>query len=386
MRKVLAVTGIRSEYDILSSVFKAIDEHPDLDLEVCVTGAHLAASFGETVTQIRADGFTIADEVESLINGDRKSSRLRGAAIQLLGLIQCAERIKPDFLLVLGDREEALTTATMGAYLDIPTAHIAGGDKVIGNVDDQVRHAVTKLAHIHFPTNAQSAERILKLGEEPFRVFNVGNPGLDRLRTCPSITREELFNWYGFPLNWLDKPLIMVVQHVISSEAEHGYQQMKATLESVRELAYPTVVSYPNSDAGSRGIIKAIEEYREFEFLKTFHNVPRLEFINTLRQAGCLLGNSSLGLLEAPFLKLPAINVGNRQKGRLHGDNIIFVDHDPQAIIEAVKRCLFDENFKHLVTNGDNPFGDGYSSERIARVLAKTTIDQKLLFKELTYE
>lgn len=386
MRKVLAVTGIRSEYDILSSVFKAIDEHPDLALEVCVTGAHLSAAFGETVNQIKADGFTIADEVESLINGDRKSSRIRGAAVQLLGMIQCAERIKPDFLLVLGDREESLTTAAMGAYLDIPTAHIGGGDKVIGNVDDQVRHAVTKLAHIHFPTNALSAERIIKLGEESFRVFNVGNPGLDRLRATPQMSRAELFSWYGFPGDWLDKPLIIVVQHVISSEAEYGYEQMKATMEALEELAYPAVISYPNSDAGSRGIVQAIEEYRHLDFLRIFHNVPRLEFVNTLRQAGCLLGNSSLGVLEAPFMKLPTINVGNRQKGRLHGDNIIFIDHEPKAIIEAVKRCLFDEDFKSKVVNGVNPFGDGHSSEKIAEVFATISIDQKLLFKELTYE
>ncbi|MDR1658502.1 MAG: UDP-N-acetylglucosamine 2-epimerase [Deltaproteobacteria bacterium] len=386
MRKVLAVTGIRSEYDILSSVFKAIDDHPDLCLEICVTGAHLAASFGETVKQIRADGFTIADEVESLINGDRKSSRLRGAAIQLLGMIQCAERTQPDFLLVLGDREESLTTAALGAYMDIPTAHIGGGDKVIGNVDDQVRHAVTKLAHIHFPTSALSAERILKLGEEPFRIFNVGNPGLDRFRNTPSISREELFAWYGFAPTLMEQPLIMVIQHVISSEAELGHEQMKATMEALKELAYPTVLSYPNSDAGSSGIIRAIEEYSSLPNLRTFRNVPRLEFVNTLRQASCLLGNSSLGVLEAPFLKLPTINVGNRQKGRLHGDNIIFIDHEPKVIVEAVKLCLFDENFKRQVAEGHNPFGDGHSSEKIAKVLAEIQIDQKLLFKELTYE
>jgi len=386
MRKVLAVTGIRSDYDIMSSVFRAIDRHPELSLEVCVTGAHLSAAFGETVNQIRADGFVIADEVESLINGDRKSSRLRGAAIQLLGMIQCAERVRPDFLLVLGDREESLTTAAMGAYMDIPTAHVGGGDKVIGNVDDQVRHAVTKLAHIHFPTSALSAERILKLGEEPFRVFNVGNPGLDRLRTEPEMSRAELFAWYGFPLPWLEKPLLMVVQHVISSEVEHGYEQMKATMEALAALGYPTVISRPNSDAGSRGVVQAITEFEHLEHIRVFHHVPRLEFVNTLRQAACLLGNSSLGILEAPFLRLPTINVGNRQKGRLHADNVIFVDHEPTAILAAINRCLFDEAFKKRVKEGDNPFGDGYSSEKMAEILSTIPIDKKLLFKELTYE
>ena len=386
MRKILAVTGIRSEYDILFPVFKAIEARSDLDLELCVTGAHLSESFGGTVKSIRADGFHIADEVESLINGNRKSSRIRGAAIQLLGIIQCVERVQPNFLLVLGDREESLTTAMAGAYLDIPVVHLSGGDKVVGNVDDQVRHAVTKLSHIHFAFSARSMERILKLGEEPFRVFNVGNPGLDRFREIGGMDRKDLFTWYGFPIEWVTRPLIMVVQHVISSEAPFGYEQMKATMEAVKYLGHPTVISYPNSDAGSHGIIQAIEEYRHLQNIRIFRNVPRYEFVNTLRQAACLLGNSSLGIVEAPFLKLPTINVGNRQKGREHGDNVMFIPHEEEAIVKAVDICLTDQDFLAKVKSGFNPYGDSYSAERIARTLAEIPINETLLVKELTYE
>ena len=191
-RIILGVTGIRSEYDIMSSVFKEFHRYPQLHFKLIVTGAHLSDSYGYTIDEIRNDGFTIADEIESLINGDNDSSRVKGLAIQLSGMIQSITRIRPDFLLVLGDREEAINTALAGAYMNIPIAHIGGGDRVIGNVDDQIRHAVTKLAHLHFATNNESYERIIKLGEQPFRVFNFGNPGLDRLITTLNLYCKEI--------------------------------------------------------------------------------------------------------------------------------------------------------------------------------------------------
>ena len=189
---VLGITGIRSEYDIMSSVFQAISNHPALDLKLAVTGAHLSESFGYTIKDIKADGFFIAEEIESLPDDDKKSSRVVGLGIQLQGLVKTVERIQPDILLVLGDREEAMATALIGAYMDIPVAHISGGDRVVGNIDDQVRHAVTKLAHIHLTTNLKSKERILGLGEQPFRIHNVGNPGLDRLINTPDLDLGEI--------------------------------------------------------------------------------------------------------------------------------------------------------------------------------------------------
>lgn len=190
-RKVLAVTGIRSEYDILFSPMKAIYDHPDLELQVLVTGAHLAPRFGGTVRQIEEDGFPIVECLESLLDSDTASSRIKSAAIQLMGLIQALVRLKPDFLLVCGDREEAIMGAVAGAYMNIAVAHIGGGDLVIGNVDDSVRHAVTKLAHLHFTFTKESAERILRMGEEPWRVHCVGNPGLDRFRILSRLTRKN---------------------------------------------------------------------------------------------------------------------------------------------------------------------------------------------------
>lgn len=383
-RRILGVTGIRSEYDIMSSVFRAIANHPDMELQLAVTGAHLADAFGHTIDDIRADGFVVADEIESLLNGDQASFRVKGLAVQLQGLIQTTVRVRPDMLLVLGDREEAMTTALVGAYMNIPVAHIAGGDRVIGNVDDQVRHAVTKLAHLHFVTNRESQERILRLGEQPFRVYDVGNPGLDRLLEVPVIDAAELSQRLGFRIED-GEPLIMLIQHVISTEIDQAYAQMKASLEAIRHLGIKTVLSYPNSDAGGQQIIRAIREYESLPFLHTAKNIPRLEFVNLMRRASCLLGNSSAGILEAPLLKLPVINVGNRQLGRLHAENVQFVPHDQQRIIDAVNKAVSDPEYRAAVAACSNPYGDGKSSVRIADILATIPLDDTLLIKDITY-
>lgn len=383
-RRILAVTGIRSDYDIMSSVYRAIVAHPGLDLQLAVTGAHLSDAFGHTIDEIRADGFVIAEEIQSLLNGDQASFRVKGLGIQLQGLVQVAQRLQPDMLLVLGDREEAVTTALVGAYMNIAVAHVAGGDRVVGNVDDQVRHAVTKLAHLHLVTNAESRQRILRLGEQPFRVFDVGNPGLDRLLETPAIDAAELSRRLGFPIAD-GEPLIMLIQHVISTESDDAYRQMKASLEAVRALGIKTVISYPNSDAGGQQMIRAIREYESLPHLYAAKNIPRLEFVNLMRRASCLLGNSSAGILEAPLLRLPVINVGNRQRGRLHAENVAFVPHDTAQITQALQRAIFDANYRATVAVCVNPYGDGKSSPRIAEILATVELNDDMLIKDITY-
>lgn len=384
IRRVLGVTGIRSEYDIMSSVFRAIDNHPELELGLVVTGAHLAPAYGHTIDEINKDGFEIVDRIESLINSDSLSARVKGLAVQLQGMVQTIARVEPQFLLVLGDREEAISTALAGAYMNIPVAHIGGGDRVVGNVDDQVRHAVTKLAHLHFATNQESYDRIIRLGEQPFRVFNTGNPGLDRLIDTPEISSSELSRRLGFEIED-GEPFILLIQHVISTEVSQAYAQMKSTLEAVKELRIKTVLIFPNSDAGSQQIIKAITEYSGLPFVFTARNIPRLEFVNIFRRAGCLLGNSSAGILEAPLLKLPVVNVGNRQKGRLHAENVQFVPHDKEAISAAVKKALYDQAYRSRVAKCVSPYGDGRTSQRIADILATVPLDETLLIKDVTY-
>ena len=383
-RLVLAVTGIRSEYDIMSSVFAAIQKHPNLELQLVVTGAHLSDAFGLTIKEIKQDGFQIIDEIESLLNSDTASGRVKGLAIQLQGMAQSISRVDPDFLLVLGDREESITTALIGAYMNIPVAHIGGGDRVVGNVDDQIRHAVTKLSHLHFVTNVESEERVIRLGEQSFRVFNVGNPGLDRFVEVPSMPLSELSNRIGIKLEE-SEPFLVMLQHVISTEVDHGYEQIKESLEAIKELGIKTILIYPNSDAGSQQLVRAIKEYDSLPFIHVAKNVARQEFVNLLRNASCMLGNSSSGILEAPYLKLPVVNVGNRQRGRLHSENVQFVAHDKYAIMDAVKKAIFDSEYRKTVAACINPYGEGSSSERIASILASIEIDEGLLIKDMTY-
>jgi GDP/UDP-N,N'-diacetylbacillosamine 2-epimerase (hydrolysing) len=381
---VLAITGIRSEYDIMSSVYKSIQKHPKLNLKLVVTGAHLSKDYGYTIEDIKKDGFDIAETVPSLLSGDSNSFRVKGLAIQLQSIIHTVERLKPDFLLVLGDREEAMTTALIGAYMNIAVIHLAGGDRVIGNVDDQVRHAVTKLSHLHLTTNAESFERIINLGEESFRVFNVGNPGLDRFLNTPHVSIEDLNKSLKIDIK-KDEVFLIVLQHVISSEVEQANFQIQETLEAIKDLRYKTILIYPNSDAGSREIINVIRKYEKLKFLYTFKNIPRIEYINLLRNASCLIGNSSAGILEAPLIKLPVINIGNRQKGRLHAENVNFVSHNREEIKKAIDLALFNTEYKNKVLNCSNPYGDGQSSLRIANIIADTIIDQRLLIKDITY-
>lgn len=381
-RSILAVTGIRSDYDLMTPVYQAIQESPELDLQLLVTGAHLSPRFGFTVEGIEADGFPIAARIESLIDGDRGGSRVKGLAIQLQGMVQVLERIAPDLLLVLGDREEAMSTALAGAYMNIPIAHVSGGDRTIGHVDDQVRHAVTRLVHLHLATNSEAAERILKMGEQAFRIHTVGSPGLDRLRTTPRMPLHELEDALNLQLGGL-RPLV-VIQHPLSSERQQAAQQMRVTMEAVNLLGFPTVIICPNSDAGSRSMISVIEESRGLPRLCITRNLPRNIFVNLMRWAGCLLGNSSAGILEAPFLGLPAVNVGNRQCGRLHAGNVQFIPHDVDMIVSAVNKACMDYPYRKVVAACGSPYGDGHAAERIVQVLRGLTIDERLLIKEIT--
>jgi GDP/UDP-N,N'-diacetylbacillosamine 2-epimerase (hydrolysing) len=382
-RQVLAITGIRSEYFLQRSIFRAIMDHPDLELSLIVTGAHLAPLHGYTVKAIEADGFPIAEKIESLIYSDRDAARLKGAAAQLQVLAHIVDARRPDWLLVPADREEAFTLAMCGAYLGLPMAHYGAGDRAVGNVDDMVRHAVSRLAHLLLTTHEAARERLIQAGEQEWRVHNVGHAGLDRIAGAPAQTDQELADWLGIPK--FDRPFIVVIQHPLSSEWENAGEQMRETLEAAVELGYDTFVSYPNSDPGSSQIINVIEEYKSHPKLHEFRNIPDGPFVNLLRGASMLMGNSSLGLLEAPFLQLPVINVGNRQTSRSHAQNVFFVPADRRKIVQQARAILDDEETKRRVLNCENPFGDGRTGERVAELLASTPLDARLLNKDLRY-
>ena len=383
IRKVLAVTGIRSDYEVLAPVLSAINSHKGLNLQIVVCGAHLSQSFGFTLAEIEKDGFEIVDRIESLLSSDSLESRARGLGIQLLGLVQTVSRVRPDFLLVLGDREEAISTALVGAYMNIPVAHVCGGDRVVGNVDDQIRYATSALSSIHFTSNIESAERLIRMGEQPFRVFNFGNPGIDKLVSEPHLTKQEISRMLNFDLG--ESPFLVILQHVISSESDLAYSQMKTTLQAIKNLGLKSIIIFPNSDAGSGELIKVIEEYEDTPLFKVAKHLPRNLFVNLLRHANCLVGNSSAGIMEAPALKLPVVNIGNRQKERLHAENVQFVQHDEGQICSAVTKAVFDQDYIASLEFSSNPYGDGQSARLIADKLSTIELTNELLIKDLTY-
>lgn len=384
MKKILAVTGIRSEYFILEPIFEEIVTRDDLTLTVVATGAHMSPVHGNTYKMIENSGYNVI-RLETLLSANSLSGRCKSLGIQVMGLTDLVMREDPDWLLVLGDREESIATAIVGAYLNIPVAHVCGGDRVVGNIDDSVRHAVTKLAHIHFPTTQENGERILKMGEEPWRVHVVGNPALDSIRKQPNLSYEDLSKFLNFELRE-DEPFLLFIKHPLSSEEKLAGRQMEITLETIAGLGYKTVVIYPNTDAGSHDMINVIDKFvARYNFIKAYKTLPRDIFVNLQRKASVLVGNSSCGLLEAPFLKLPVVNIGNRQKQRQHAENIIFVPYDRKQIQSAIKTAIYDEDFIQKCKNCSNPYGDGYTSERIARIIAETKIDGKLINKQIVY-
>ena len=382
-RQVLAITGIRSEYFLQRPIFQAIREHPELELELVVTGAHLSPLHDQTVREIEADGFPISERIESLIYSDHDAARLKGAANQLQVLAHIVDKNRPTWLLAPADREESITIALCGAYLGIPTAHYAAGDRVVGNVDDMIRHAVSRLAHLLFTTHADARERLIRAGEEEWRVHNVGHSGLDRIRTTPQLSREELARDLG--VKAIDDRYLVVIQHPLSSEMSEAGAQMRETLSAAAELGLQTFISYPNSDPGSEQVIVAIKDFDSNPRFKAFKNIPDLQFVNLLRGASALLGNSSLGLLEGPFLHLPAVNVGSRQSTRHHAENVFFVTCDKNSIVAQVRAILEDPEIRRRINACANPFGDGRAGERVADLLARTPIDARLLNKDLGY-
>ncbi len=384
-RRVLFTTGIRSEYDLLYPVIEAVDKHPLTEAGVIVTGAHLSSLYGHTVEHVEQDEFNIVARIESLLNSDSAAGRVKSAAIQLAGLVDVFSQLRPDIVVAMADREEALTVATAGAYMRIAVAHIGGGDTAEdGNIDNAVRHAATKLSHLHLVTTPASAERVIRLGEDPWRVHVVGASGLDRLLTTPLLSREELSAHLGFGLG--QGPFVLVIQHSLLPEMTEAGQQMRTTLEAITGLGLPALVSFPNTDAGSHEIIAVIQEFAaRFPSIHAYKNLPRAAFVNLMRQAAVLVGNSSCGIIEAPLLKLPVVNVGSRQVGREHAENVIFCPHDVQQIQQAIRKALGDPVFREQVRNCQNPYGDGHTGTRIASILAQVPLDERLIAKRNTF-
>ncbi len=373
-RKIVYISGTRADYGLMQSTLREIKKKADL--EIVATGMHMMAEFGHTADQIDRDGFKVW-RVDEVYEADDKGSMARFVGRFIRSLTDKIEEIRPDIILLLGDRGEMLAGAVVGAYLSIPVAHLHGGE-VSSTVDDLARNAITKLAHIHLPATKKSAERIRNMGEDPARIFVVGAPGLDSIVGDDYAQPEELAETYGLDLS---KPLLLVIQHPVTLEAESAGVQMEETLEAVVDLGYQTILIYPNADAGGRRMIEVIKGHLTHPFLKTFKSIPRRDYLGLMRIAGAIVGNSSSGIIEAPSFALPAINIGPRQMGRERADNVIDVGYNRDEIKSAILKALYDEGFRAKLKISRNPYGDGNAGRRIAEILGKIEINESLLSK-----
>ncbi|NOT84746.1 MAG: UDP-N-acetylglucosamine 2-epimerase (hydrolyzing) [Methylococcaceae bacterium] len=373
-KKVLAITGIRSEYDILFPVIDKLRKSNMFEVEVVISSAHLSDFHGLTYKKIEEDGFKIADKIDSLFNTNRETQRSKGVGMLIYALSQTVERVKPDFLLVVGDREESIATCIVGNYMNILTVHIGGGDPVFGNTDDPVRVACSKLAHLHFATTQLYADNLVEhLHEDDFRVIFSGNPALQNIINTPPLDLNELSSYLNFDI--ADGNYIVLVKHPLSSELDNAAEQMDITLDALNTFAvkhhFKIVASYPNTDPGACDILNVIKKFESnpnFKFNKT---LPRLAFINLLRHTKALVGNSSMGILEAPTYKIPVVNIGNRQQGRLQAGNVEFVAHNKELIVHAVENACFNLDYRNEVSKLISPYSNGDAAEIIVNTLEK---------------
>jgi GDP/UDP-N,N'-diacetylbacillosamine 2-epimerase (hydrolysing) len=384
-RKIGIFTGSRAEYGLLYPIVKALHADNDFEPSLYVSGAHLDARYGNTLEEIRRDGLPIGIQLPLGELGQDMAVE-SGLLMQQMGRYFSSPENRPDCVLVLGDRYETMAVA-MAAFLNnIPLGHIHGGDVVRGGMlDDPIRHALTKLAHLHFPATQASADRILAMGEEPWRVTVAGSPALDNIRMIQKLEKTFFIETYRLDTN---KPWILFTQHPITTEPHLAGEQARQTLSALASLGETVQIlaTYPNHDAGSQAIIEQIESFSaRFSQFRVVKSLGRVQYLNFLRYAAVVVGNSSSGLLETAHFQVPCLNVGTRQEGRERGGNVLDVAQDEGAIRASLRSILSDPALRERLRQAPHPFGDGACAQRILEVLRNTAFDQRLLQKQLTY-
>ena len=379
MRKILVVTGSRGEWGYIRPILRRIEAHAQLEYALVVTNMHLLPEFGSSLREIVNDGFRVDQKILMALDGYTNSSMAKSLGIFLSSFVDTIERVQPQIILLAGDRGEQLMAAIAGAHCNIPVAHIQAGE-ISGNIDGLTRHAIARYAHIHFAASQDAADRLLRSGEEPDRIHNVGAPQLDELLGEDYAQPQAVADQLRFSLA---KPILMMLQHPVTEQVRSADEQIELTLSALADLKHQTVIIYPNNDAGSSSVRARIDAYRG-PWLRVERNVSRRFFSGLLRTASAIVGNSSSGLLEAPSFALPCVNIGRRQKGRLQCANVINVEHNKTQIMEAVQRAISPQ-FRKSIAGVANPNGDGHASERIVEILAGCALDEQMVMKGMTY-
>jgi UDP-hydrolysing UDP-N-acetyl-D-glucosamine 2-epimerase len=376
-RTIAVVTTSRADYSHLYWPLKDLQAHPEVDLKVVALASHLSPEFGSTVREIEADGFPLAAKLECLLSSDTDIGMAKSIGVGVLSLADTLGQMRPDILLLIADRYEMLAPASVALALRIPIAHIEGGEISEGAIDDAVRNALTKMSHIHFTSTELARQRVISMGEEPWRVHRAGAPSLDHLRRSSLLTREELREQLDLDLTL---PTILIAYHPVTILRDTT-SEADALFTALHELPDQLVFCYPNADAGSRVLIE-----RTAAFLKTrnngrvFVNLPAVTYWSLLQHANLMIGNSSSGIMETGSFALPTVNVGLRQQGRERAPNVLDALPTKESILNKVNEARSRE-FQQAIQGMTNPYGDGHAAERIVKVLTTLPSSEHLLMK-----
>lgn len=372
MRQLLIVTGTRADFGLWMPVLRAAADHPGLHPRLLITAMHLAEGYGDTAQEVRSAGFEIAAEVPTTPAGDQPEDMAASLGRAIEGIAPLVRRERPDWLLVLGDRGEQLGAVLAAIHFPVAIAHLAGGDRTFGAVDDGMRDMITRAAHLHFPGSEAAADRLRHLGEADWRIHAVGSPGLDDLEGLSSRPARDVLERYGAPV---EGGHLLILQHPETRASRDAATDMRETLAATAAIGRPRIAILPNTDAGGR----AMADELRWAGIPVHASLPRPDFAVLLATAGALVGNSSAGIIEAPLLRVPAINIGDRQQGRVRGNNVVDAAPDRTAIADAIARAIAPEFRASL--SGISPYGDGGAAPRIASIIALQPIDDRLLRK-----
>ncbi len=378
MRSVAVITTSRADYGIYTPVLEDLRSDPEFDLRLLVSGMHLSPQFGITVREIERDGFVIDDRIEMLLASDSPEAISKSMGLGAIGFAQAYSRRRPDMLLALGDRFEMHAAVVAALPFKIPVAHIHGGEITEGAIDDALRHSITKLSHLHFVAAEEYRDRILQMGEEPWRVVVSGAPALDNLHRTPLLTKKELETRFHFDLS---VPPLLVTFHPETLEHERTESHIRQLLFAIESAGIPVVFTAPNADTSGHIIAQRIHEYcRTHDRAWLVDNLGFQAYLSLMSMSACMVGNTSSGLIEAPSLQIPVVNVGDRQKGRIRSKNVIDCPYDQDAVLEAIRRALTPE-FRATLRDLVNPYGDGKAAQRIVSMLKTVSLDEHLIRK-----
>ena len=380
-RKICFVVNSRANYARIKTAILACMDHQDLDTVVIVGASGVLYRFGNVSELIENDGIKIEAKLYTVVEGNDPVAMAKTTGLSLIDLAQEFHRIKPDVVVTVADRYETIATAIAASYMNIPVAHTQGGE-ITGSIDESVRHAITKLSHIHFPATRNAAEVLKKLGESPDKIFWVGCPALDLAHEVPTEPISSVMRRYHGVGNGLDfsKPFILVSQHPVTTEFKDAREQIEQTLQAVLSSGIQAIWLWPNVDSGSDALSKRIREFREENNAAPMHfyrNFSSEDYVNILREASCIVGNSSSGIREASFLGTPAVNIGSRQNGRDRAPNVIDVDYDSFEIKKAIQAQIKNGRYQ-----SSEIFGDGFAGRKMAEILASVNlgVNKKLNF------